>query len=346
MPMSLIVGSSIDGGGMRMCHEPEVSLPALPVTRLRITLRLAEPARLPPFKGALLRGGLGYALQRIGCPQMCWDQGATCPAALPTCAYRELFEPALPAGRETLHDLRDAPRPFVIEPPLDQRRNYAAGDPLEFGMLLFGRGIDFLPYVVLALAEFARAGLGRYQHGARLERVEALAPGQPFGVTIFYDGESRFVADLPTLNLAELSLRAARLPANLRLALRTPLRVKARGELMMRLDVPALIQAIGWRIFALTHFYGEVPWLADYQPAVALARQITIDRDTTRWVDWERSSTRPNHRQSMTLGGLIGAATLRNVPRAVRALLLAASVVHAGKACVFGHGQLDVYPAS
>ncbi|WP_416208443.1 hypothetical protein [Chloroflexus sp.] len=44
----------------------------------------------------------------------------------------------------------------------------------------------------------------------------------------------------------------------------------------------------------------------------------------------------------MILGGLVGAVTLHDVPPAVRSLLLAARVVHVGKACVFDHGQLEL----
>ena len=43
-------------------------------------------------------------------------------------------------------------------------------------------------------------------------------------------------------------------------------------------------------------------------------------------------------RQWMTLGGIVGSAVLRSVALDVRAVLLAGSVVHVGKACVFGHG--------
>ncbi|MGQ9873719.1 MAG: CRISPR system precrRNA processing endoribonuclease RAMP protein Cas6 [Chloroflexus sp.] len=44
----------------------------------------------------------------------------------------------------------------------------------------------------------------------------------------------------------------------------------------------------------------------------------------------------------MVLGGLIGSVTLHDVPPATQSLLLAASVVHVGKVCVFGRGQLEL----
>jgi hypothetical protein len=44
----------------------------------------------------------------------------------------------------------------------------------------------------------------------------------------------------------------------------------------------------------------------------------------------------------MTLGGLLGSAVLRGVSLDLRAVLLAGSLVHVGKACVFGHGGYTV----
>lgn len=327
--------------------EEQFNLPRLEVLRLRVSLRLASEARLPPFKGALIRGALGYALQRVGCPSVCWGQSSRCPSAIPSCAYRELFELELPPGRTVLHDLRDAPRPFVIEPPHDHRRHYAAGDLLETGMLLFGRSINLLAYVILAFIDAARAGLGRYQVPARLEQVEALAYGQPFGIPIYRDDNSVFSDHvLPIFNLSELSCQAANLPSHIRLVLRTPLRIKTDGRFLKTFDLPTLVQAIAWRLYVLNYCYGSDPWNVDYQSAITAARQAIVAQDATYWVDWERSSTRPDKRQSMTLGGLMGSVVLDNVPLVVRSLLLAASVVHAGKACVFGHGQLELRDAS
>ena len=40
----------------------------------------------------------------------------------------------------------------------------------------------------------------------------------------------------------------------------------------------------------------------------------------------------------MKLGGIVGGAVLRGVSPELRVVLVAGSLVHVGKACVFGHG--------
>jgi hypothetical protein len=243
-----------------------------------------------------------------------------------------------------LHDLQDVPRPFVIEPPLDQKRVFAAGDALEFGLLLIGRGIDFLPYFLHGFAALGATGLGRALAKARLERVEALEPFRPVGQPIYHDGRALAPAELPLLNLAELPGRAAKLPADLRVELRTPLRVKSRGAFVEQFDLGAIVQATLWRLGALSLFHGPGLWRPDMRPVVEAARGVRVERAEVRWVDWERTSTRGGERRKMTLGGLVGSASLREVPPDVRAALLAASVLHAGKAAVFGHGWVGVSP--
>lgn len=324
-----------------MTDGASLAFPSLPVLRARVTYRLLEATTLPPFKGALLRGGFGYAFQRTACAPACWGHAERCAATL-LCPYRQVCETPHPEGVPALHDLQDVPRPFVIEPPLDHRRHYAAGDALEFGLILIGRGIEFLPYFLVGFAELGEAGLGRARARARLERVEALAPFRPVGVPIYQDGWVGEPAELPLLDLAELPIHAAGLAADLRLELPTPLRVKARGVFIEHLDLAAIVQAICWRIGALAVFHGPGAWNADYRPLVAAARLVRIERADLRWADWERTSTRGGQSRAMKLGGLIGSATLREAPPAVRAALLAANVLHVGKACVFGHGRVEL----
>jgi hypothetical protein len=317
------------------------ALPSLPLLRARVTLRLLQDATLPHYKGAMLRGGFGYAFHRAACPQECWALEQGC-AANTICPYRWVFETPRPPQVGALHDLRDVPRPFVIELSGDNRARYQAGDTLEFVLVLIGGGIDHLPYFLFGFEQFARLGLGMGRARARLERVEALEPWQPFGTVIYQDGRASDVTrPLPILTGEEIARRAARMPEDLRLTIATPLRVKAGNDYLRAIDPAALVRAVCWRLNALATFHGDGPWPFAYRPLVEQARGIGVEQAQARWEDWERTSTRGEQRR-MVLGGIVGGALLRGVPAELRAVLLAGSLIHVGKACVFGHGAYRV----
>jgi hypothetical protein len=98
------------------------------------------------------------------------------------------------------------------------------------------------------------------------------------------------------------------------------------------------VQAICWRLNALATFHGGGPWPVDQRALAEQARAVVVEQTAVRWVDWERTSTRESQPRAMKLGGIVGGATLRGLAPDVRAVLLASSLVHIGKACVFGHG--------
>jgi hypothetical protein len=318
---------------------PTFSLPAgLPVLRVRVTLRLLEDATLPVHKAAMLRGGFGYAFQRATCPQSCWGQSDQC-ATDTICPYRQVFETPRPPDSDRFRNLRDIPRPFVLEPPTDGKTRYAGGDSLELTLVLIGQGMDYVPYFLFGFEQLGRMGLGKQRARARLERVEALHPWQPMGRVIYRDGEVLTSAEpLPALTEEMVTARARTLPADLHLVLRTPLRVKARGEFLQQIDLAALVQAICWRIQALAAFHSSSPWEHDYRPLIAQAQEVVVAEEQVGWADWTRTSTRGSAAKKMTLGGLLGSAVLHNVSPDLRAVLLMGSLVHVGKACVFGHG--------
>src|SRR5262249_17018069 len=152
-----------------------------------------------------------------------------------------------------------------------------AGQTLEFGLVLIGRGIDHLPYFLFAFEQLGRMGLGRHHAPARLERVEALRAWQQTGPVIYQDGRVLPLADqtvLPIYDAAEMTRRAAALPEDLQLTLQTPLRVKTRGEFVRGIDPAALVQAACWRLNALATFHGGGPWQVDHRTLVAQARGI------------------------------------------------------------------------
>jgi hypothetical protein len=302
-------------------------------------------APLPAYKGGLIRGGFGYAFQRATCPQPCWGKAQECPESV-ICPYRWVFETPRPIGIERLHDLSDIPRPFVIDLPNDRRTHLERGDSLEFGLSVVGRGIDYLPFFLFGFGRLGELGLGVRRAKATLERVIALAGWEASGPAIYADGQVMSdINALPLLDTAAIVAQAAALPSDLRLTLRTPLRVKARGAFLHQIEPAAIVRAICWRLTALTAFHGPEAWSADYRPLVAAAATLPVRDATARWEEWERHSDHGGREQRMQLGGIVGHAVLRDVPLEVRSILLMGSLVHVGKACVFGHGDYRLDPA-
>lgn len=322
--------------------QPISALPSgLTLQRARMTMRLLVDTQLPEHKGAMLRGGFGYAFQRISCPPRCWKLEHGCELAQ-LCPFRWIFATPRPPGIEQLHDLQDIPRPFVIMPPTDGRSGYIAGEALEFGLTMIGRAIDYLPFFIQSFEELGKMGLGRMHAPARLERVEVLQPWSATGMVVYQDGRVLSTPELlPVYDNTTVLARAMQLPADLRLILRTPLRLKARGDILRHLDLAALIQSICWRLHTLSIFHGTGPWDLNHRALAAEATAIRIEQPQLCWLDLRRTSTRGPQPETMPQSGLLGSALLRDVPPQLRAILLSGSLVHAGKACTFGHGGMS-----
>ncbi|MCL6451210.1 MAG: hypothetical protein K6T75_07965, partial [Acetobacteraceae bacterium] len=146
-------------------------LEALRLARFSLVLRAEEELWLPPYQGSTLRGGFGSAFRRVACSRAA--QRGPLPdchgcALGSVCPYAYVFETAPTPGSQVLRKYRDVPRPFVLEPPLQPRGEYKAGERLVLGLVLVGRGIDYLPYFVVAFRELGKQGIGR--RGGRSHR--------------------------------------------------------------------------------------------------------------------------------------------------------------------------------
>ncbi len=153
---------------------------ALRVGLFRFTITPAQTLQVSAInKGNMLRGGFGHAFRRLCCIPQCKD-AKSCPLA-DSCPYKAVFEPSPPPGADRLSKNQDIPRPFVFRAPQSLQTRYEKGERFEFGLVLIGRALDFLPYFVLSFRELAAEGLGLNRAKCTLERVEQLEePG--FGI--------------------------------------------------------------------------------------------------------------------------------------------------------------------
>ncbi|MFW6175947.1 MAG: hypothetical protein ACOC7L_03905, partial [Acidobacteriota bacterium] len=146
-------------------------LPELPYVRLRATFRALEAARLPAFKGSMLRGAFGHALRKAVCTMGPKQPCETCTLRGP-CVHTRLFETFLQGEPPPfLRGLTTAPRPYVFEPLSGTEEELEAGGTLATDLLLFGQATELQAYAVVALERMAAGGLGPERRPFRLEEV-------------------------------------------------------------------------------------------------------------------------------------------------------------------------------
>jgi hypothetical protein len=314
-------------------------LEKLRIASYRFVLEPIEPMSLPPYKGATLRGGFGQAFKRMACVQ----PGNRCDTCQQTarCAYSYVFETPVPPDSEVLRTHEAVPRPFVFEPPLDDKTEYGLGDELAFGLVLVGRGIDYLPYFILAFKALGDVGLGRERARFRLKQVWARDPLGPWE-TLIYDGPSDALRNVEmTAGIAEIEQTAAALPDNeLSVRFLTPTRLKHGGKMAHEPAFHVLVRTLLRRLSSLYYFHCGERWEADYKGLIEKAQMVETVETAVHWQDWERYSSK--QKQRIDMGGLVGRLCYAGELSDFRSLLVLGAVVHVGKGCVFGNGKYTV----
>ena len=321
-------------------------LPDVRLAHYRLRLRLEQAARLPGYLGSTLRGGLGYVLKK-----RCFEPERKSCKGCPlhhTCPYGYLFSPAAPPGAELIRAGSEIPPGFLLEPPLDWRIDYQAGDAIEFGLTLVGRAIDYLPYFVIDYRALGERGLGRPEEGqARahytLEEVQAVDPRPgPAQAATIYTAAAEAVHDCNlSASWAELAARAAAWPTGrLTIDLITPARLNKGRAYHRQPAFHILIRVLLRRLSFLAYFHGGQRWDADFDGWNSRAETVRTVAAGTRWVERERYSTR--QRQWIRLDGTVGSMTYEGDLAPFGPLLAVGEWLHVGNDCVFGNGQYRV----
>jgi hypothetical protein len=307
---------------------------------VRVTLTPTALLELPPFKGSFLRGVLGATLKRLVCAHEANDACPPCRLGN-RCPYGYLFEPAPPEQSQVTPKMRDVPLPFVLEPPPENRMLYQPGDPLSFTLVLIGRGVQYLPYLVLVFEELGQAGLGRRRVPCPLSRVEALHPLTGAGQVIYTDGGTPGTGFTPEITTDEVMTHAQGLPVDqMTLRFLTPTRIKHQERYTTRPDFAVLVRALLRRVHALAYFHGDQHWKPDLPSLLAAAAQVKTAAVATHWSERTRYSARQG--QGMSLSGFVGEVIYQGDLAPFRALLVLGAIVHVGKATVFGNGKYEI----
>jgi len=304
------------------------------LARFRVTISAGpQGLLLPPYKGAVFRGGFGLVFRRV----VCALRERECLHCLlrENCPYAYIFETSPPADAQALRNYESIPRPFVLEPPIDTKTDYSPGERLDFNLVLIGRAIGYLPYFVVVFREMGQAGLGRGRRPFVLEEVKALGLE---GEELLYTRATNTVRSLDLSYSGTALISKTPLQGNrFEVEFETPLRLVDRGRQAEAPEFHIFFRQAMRRISALAYFHHGHSLDADYAGLAVRSRQVALSENKTRWHRFERYSRRQNQRISM--GGLVGTAVYEGELDEFFPWLALGEHVHVGKNTVFGLGK-------
>lgn len=296
---------------------------------------------LPVYKGSTLRGGFGRVFRRVCCSQPSGDC-KTCMLAQ-ACPYARIFEPGPPPDSEVLKNYSDIPRPFVLEPPMDNKTYYAPGELLSFNLILIGQAIQYLPYFILVFKELGSIGIGKGRLPYILADIKAVNILNGNYISVYSRETNMITAVKNDFTLAEIMKNGPKYLADNKLNIEflTMTRLKYEHSLVTEIPFHVLIRNLLRRISTLHYFYHEQKTEdIDYKAIVAKAETVRIVASKLEMVPWERYSYRKDSR--MHMDGMTGEVVYGGNIDPFLPLLRLGEIIHVGKGCVFGLGKYEV----
>ncbi len=298
-------------------------------------LEAIDSLELPLYKGSTLRGGFGHALKNI----LCLHRKQSCEKCSlnKTCVYAYIFENPQSAAGSQQKQTSNLPHPFVIEPPLENKLKYQPGELLIFELILIGRAIDYLPYIIFSFQEFGRAGIGKKRGRFSLAKVTTES-GE-----VIYDRETNGIQGQGNIHYGSDFFGQQNMALTKKAAIYflTPARLKVDGHLTPELDFPTLMRNLLRRISWLAEIHGDRPLEIDYQSLLSRAELLVKTTFSgLGWKDWERYSLRQNTR--MKMGGIIGKITFEGELSEFMPYLMMGEYLHIGKGTVYGNGKYRI----
>ncbi|OGP90580.1 MAG: hypothetical protein A2156_08995 [Deltaproteobacteria bacterium RBG_16_48_10] len=333
--------------------------------QFQFILRAQDCLNLPAYKGSTFRGGFGYAFKKIVCVNR--EKGCGSCLLKSKCVYSYAFETPPPSDTSKMRKYPYAPHPFIITPPLEEKRIYREGERICFELALIGKSIDYLPYFIYTFDELGRMGIGKGKGKYHLEEVRVLQIGQRLKVKggrtedqgqraeikekIIYSGKDKILrTDYQIIHSGDLfpfhpappafNQTCDLAPFTLDLIFLTPARLKYEGKLTPPLEFHVLIRNLLRRISLLSYFHCEKELDLDFKGLIEKSSEIKVAKSNLKWFDWERYSNRQEIR--MKMGGFIGSITFEGDFKSYLPFLLLGEYIHVGKGTSFGLGKYKI----
>ena len=363
--------------------------------RLHFVTEVQEMIELNEHQGSAIRGSLFHALRNRFCGNREVGECAACPlvATCPVATLVSTLRPESGRGRDVPRPYTVQPpiceraRERISESAreresesarerISERANrredggcghavetedgrvffrYEPGERFEFGLTLYAQALQLFPYVVLAVREFERGGIGRrlqqadgrWRRGTvSVEQVWAENPLTGERQPVMQAGDRMVqVPDVPITHAQVV--RRAQIPkpkAQIRIRFLTPARIIERGRLVKpaHFRFQPFFQRLMERLEALSRDFSDTPLVFnDPRGLIEAAGRVRVVDNWLVWEELRSYSTR--RRASSPTSGLVGSVVLEADDWSpFWPWLVWGQFVHVGKDGVKGGGWMRV----
>lgn len=314
----------------------------LTITHLRFDAVAEERIQLNgPMAGNYLRNGMASVMLRATCTethrtaQPTPEHAATCPACWLLAAQVE-------PGKVR--------RAYSVAPPLPPRQRVEPGEPFSFAVSLYGEGLRFLPYFVLALIEVGRLGIGPGRGSFHVQQIQAIDPLRGLIQDVLRP-ETQLVR-VPSVHVDWQSAQtaASALASTLRreevtLHFLTPVRLTDRERLVHMPDFAVLFRRLLERIDQMARQWnlGGRRAPEELEELYSYAEHVRLVAADVKWMDLKSYSGRTE--RVRWFSGFVGQATYRSKDwLALLSWLVLGQGVQVGKDTVRGNGMFMLVP--
>ena len=278
----------------------------------------------------VMRSMLGKNLRSM----CCISKTSVCGQCLynKTCVYAYIFETCLSPENQTLPGRNKGSHPFSLSVEKLQRENPV--DDYSFVLTLFGKAVDYLPYIYAA---FVRAGQsGIFKARSRFEILSVIANKK----NLLIDQNHLDTVNTPPY-ICVVDNKETPQSGEILIELKSPLRFKVQGKFTLDFTAQDFFNCLYRRAKTLCSLYGEISE-AEIEQKYFPSPSLKITEKKLKWIDFKHYSAR--QKTQMELGGIVGTFKIEGeFSEFEMGLLRMNRIAGAGKNTNFGLGQIDFW---
>lgn len=292
------------------------------------TLKFQSPAKGDVEPLFILRSMLGKNLRSM----CCISKQSTCPECMynKTCAYAYIFETIMLQENSLLPGTNRASHPYSFSTKRSQRETTLT--EYNFTITLFGKAIEYLPYIYAAIVRSGKDGL--FRDRTEFEVADVSIDGKSILIN-----ENQIDTSIPSKEWFCCFNNNDKTQGEILVELKSPLRFKTNGKYSLDFTASDFMKCLYRRAKTLCMLYGT--WEDEfnyYEPTEG----ISIEDKNLRWLDFNHYSARQN--KSIELGGVVGSfKIIGDFTSFELALFELNRIANAGKNTNFGLGQIDFW---